>query len=101
MLGAMETVLGLLAFPLLLGIPLAYAWLQVRALRRWVGAWRFAAAVPVVGWVVWGGDFARDVAVDPTSHNLFPFEILVGVGLATAYLCALALGRWLAAAMHP
>jgi hypothetical protein len=29
---------------------------------------------------------ARDVARDPTSHNLFPLEILLGAGAALVYL---------------
>ncbi|MGE3294504.1 MAG: hypothetical protein AB7I59_21615 [Geminicoccaceae bacterium] len=92
MLGAMDT---LLALPLLLGIPVGYLWLQVCLLRRWVGAWRVAAALPAIGWLVWLAGFARDVSVDPTSHNLFPFEILIGVVLAGLYLSTLVLARWL------
>jgi hypothetical protein len=94
MLGAMETVLGLLAFPLLLAIPIAYLWLQVRLVHHWAGGWR-TAALPTIGWLVWLAGFVRDIAVDPTSHNLFPFEILIGVALAGLYLCGLALARWL------
>ena len=93
MLGAMETLLGLLALPLLLGIPVGYFWLQVCLLRRWAGEWRVAAALPAIGWLVWLAGFVRDVSVDPTSHNLFPFEILIGVALAGLYLGALALAR--------
>jgi hypothetical protein len=50
------------------------------AIRRWRGGWRVAAAVPVVmmGFVVLR--IIVDTAGDPTSHNLWPFEILqVGV----------------------
>jgi hypothetical protein len=50
------------------------------AVRRWRGGWRVAAAVPVVmmGFVVLR--IVVDTAGDPTSHNLWPFEILqVGV----------------------
>jgi hypothetical protein len=50
------------------------------AIRRWRGGWRVAAAVPAVmtGFVVLRIIF--DTAGDPTSHNLWPFEILqVGV----------------------
>ena len=40
--------------------------------------------------------FAWDVTLDPTSHNLFPFELLIGAGMALLYLCCLALLRRLA-----
>jgi hypothetical protein len=93
MLGHMDMVLGLLAMPVLLAVPAVYLWLQVRLLRRWAGAWRLAAALPAVGWSVWLAGFVRDVAADPTSHNLFPFEIMIGVALAGFYLGCLALAR--------
>jgi hypothetical protein len=89
----MDTLIGLLAFPLLFGLPLAYAWLQVRVLRRWTGPWRLAAALPLPGWTIWTANFARDVNLDPTSHNLFPFEVLMGAGVAAGYLGCLALAR--------
>ncbi len=48
----------------------------VWALRRWHGGWRVAAAVPAVmiGFVVLR--IVAGVTDDPTSHNLWPFEIL-------------------------
>jgi hypothetical protein len=52
----------------------------VWAMRRWSGGWRVAAGVPAV---MMGFVLLRIVvgaAADPTSHNLWPFEILqVGV----------------------
>jgi hypothetical protein len=94
----METVPGLLALPLLFGLPLAYGWQQLRVLRRWPGGWRLAAAMPLPGWGVWAGSFAHDVSRDPTSHNLFPFEILMCAAVAALYLGGLALLRRLARA---
>ena len=46
------------------------------AIRRWHGGWRVAAAVPAVmtGFVV--ARIVLGTASDPTSHNLWPFEIL-------------------------
>jgi hypothetical protein len=52
----------------------------VWAMRRWRGGWRIAAAVPaaMAGFVVLRIVFGT--AADPSSHNLWPFEILqVGV----------------------
>jgi hypothetical protein len=55
--------------------------LPLRAMRRWEGGWRVAAAVPVlwIGFVVLR--IVVGTASDPTSHNLWPFELLyAGVG---------------------
>jgi hypothetical protein len=50
--------------------------LPLRAMRRWQGGWRVAAALPAV----WLGFVVLRIVVgtasDPTSHNLWPFEIL-------------------------
>src|SRR5688572_3910310 len=74
MLAAME----LLGFAVLLGLPLGYLALQTRLLRRWHSGWRLAAAAPLPFWLMWAARFAWDTTLDPTSHNLFPFEILIG-----------------------
>lgn len=69
-------VVGLLAF-------VAPAW----AVWRWQGGWRLAAAVPlaVMAFVVLR--IVLGALVDPTSHNLWPFEVLqAGVP------CVLAIG---------
>ena len=75
-----------------LGVPSATPGAD-RLLRRWAGAWRLAAGLPLLGWAIWGGNFARDVTRDPTSHNLFPFEVLIGAGMALLYLGGLAVLR--------
>ena len=62
-------------------------------LRRWASGWRMAAALPLLGRAVWVATFAWDVSLDPTSHNLFPFEILIGAGAALLYLGCLAVIR--------
>lgn len=80
----------MVAFLLLLGAPIGYLLVQARLLARWRGGFQAAAALPLLGWGVWGSLFVRDVARDPTSHNLFPFEILIGVAVALPYLGLLA-----------
>lgn len=92
----MDTLLGLLAFPLLLAVPVAYLAVQAKLLRRWVSGWRMAAALPLLGWAVWVATFAWDVSIDATSHNLLPFEILIGAGASLLYLGCLAVVRWAA-----
>lgn len=89
----MEIILGLLGLPLLLAIPAAWVWAQVAVLRRWRGAWRLAGALPLAPAAVWLVLFLRDVTADPTSHNLFPFEIGIGAVASIAYLGVLTLLR--------
>jgi hypothetical protein len=65
----------------------------VRALLRWRGGWRMAAAVPaaLMGLVV--VRLIVGVARDPTSHNLWPFEILMVGLLSTLIMLLLTLAR--------
>ncbi len=67
-------------------IPLRSAW-------KWRGGWKIAAAVPVcvMGFVVLR--IIVDTARDPTSHNLWPFEILTTGVIALACIGALKLAR--------
>ena len=77
----------------IVGLGIAGVALPVRAIRRWRGGWRVAAALPVamIGFVVLRIVF--DTAADPTSHNLWPFELLqVGV-LSLVVLGVLAAAR--------
>lgn len=65
--GFMLAVLGLLIAGV--GVPLWSVW-------KWRGGWRIAAAVPVVVILFVVLRIVIDTARDPTSHNLWPFEIL-------------------------
>jgi hypothetical protein len=62
-------------------------------IRRWQGGWRIAAAVPAVmmGFVVLR--IVVGVAVDPTSHNLWPFEILMAGALSAGAIGVLVVAR--------
>jgi len=82
--GFMLLILALLLAGI--GVPLWSVW-------KWRGGWRIAAAVPaaVVGFVVLR--ILIDTARDPTSHNLWPFEILMfGTG-ALVIIGALKMAR--------
>jgi hypothetical protein len=85
----------LLISVVLFGVPIAYLALQLRILTRWTGGFRTAALLPPALWAVWAAVFAFNVMRDPTSHNLFPFELLIGALLSLAYLGCLALVRTL------
>ena len=47
--------------------------------------------MPLPLWLVWGAILVVDLFRDPTSHNLFPFEILLGAIIALVYLALLRL----------
>jgi hypothetical protein len=63
------------------------------ALWKWHGAWRIAAAVPVAMMAFVVLRIVVDVARDPTSHNLWPFELLIWGAASVGIVGALALGR--------
>lgn len=67
-------------------------------LWRWRGLWRWVAAVPlaVVAFVVLR--IVVDTARDPTSHNLWPFEVLMWSALSCSAMVLLALARRLSGA---
>lgn len=49
---------------------------QIWAIRAWQGVWRWLAAAPLM---LVGADLVlilASTAVDPTSHNLWPLELL-------------------------
>jgi hypothetical protein len=86
----------LTVFVSILGIGLTVV--GVRALVRWRGGWRWVALAPLLlvpGVVL---NIVLKVRADPTSHNLWPFEVLGAIVLAGAVLglielCRIAGGR--------
>ena len=70
---------ALLLFALIIGA----IWLQVRAVMRWNGLWRWLAAVPLAFLVADIVSILIDTSIDPTARNLWPLELLmvVAVGL--------------------
>lgn len=61
---------------LILVVAIAGVAVPFRAFWKWRGGWRVAAAVPaaLIGFVILR--IIAGTAIDPTSHNLWPFEIL-------------------------
>jgi hypothetical protein len=74
--------IGLLAFA-------APAW----GLWRWRGGWRIAAAAPAALMAVVVLRLVVDITRDPTSHNLWPFEILQTGALSVVIMAILAVLR--------
>jgi hypothetical protein len=67
--------------------------LPVWAVWKWRGPWRAAAAVPLAGMAFVVVRILVDTARDPTSHNLWPFEILMAGAASLVVVGALALAR--------
>jgi hypothetical protein len=91
--GIGDTALGLVLMPLFLALVLACVGAPIWALRKWRGWWRLAAVLPfaIMAFVV--GRIVVDTARDPTSHNLWPFEILYSGTAGLALIVVLALAR--------
>ncbi len=79
----------LLIAALALGFVVAQGW----ALVRWQGIWRWLASVPLLLLSVVGLRIIVDTSADPTSHNLWPFEVLTVMVLAGIALGSLQLVR--------
>ncbi len=79
--------LGLLGFA-------APAW----GMWRWRGGWRLAAAVPTAMMAFVVLRIMLGVARDPTSHNLWPFEILQAGALSVVVVVVLSVARKLSGA---
>ncbi len=63
------------------------------AVRRWQGGWRIAAMLPLVAVAFVVLRLVIDTAIDPTSHNLWPFEILQVGFLSIVVILALLIVR--------
>lgn len=82
---------------LMVGLPLLYLTVQIGALIRWEGISSTLAKISAgvaVGWLIL---FVVQVSADPTSHNLWPFEVLMLSLGGLAWLGLIALGRWIGA----
>lgn len=70
----------------------------VWAVVRFAGPWRLAAAVPLAGMAFVILRIVVDTRRDPTSHNLWPFEILMAGAASVGAIFTLAIVRRAAAA---
>lgn len=59
------------------------------ALRNWTSGWRWIAGAPLLYVIVTTLKIVVDVRADPTSHNLWPFEMLGTLAIAAVVLGAL------------
>jgi hypothetical protein len=72
-----------------------YGLMKLRATRDWEGVWKWLGVLPKVAIAADVAFIAVGVTIDPTSHNLWPLELLMVATLAIAFLGAVALlHRW-------
>lgn len=80
---------------------LAFAW-PVWGVWRWRGGWRIASAVPLAIMAIVVLRILLGTAIDRTSHNLWPFEIIMIGGLSVVIMLVLLVARFLTrASRHP
>ncbi len=70
----------------------------ILAYRRWQGGWRIAAAVPGIMMAFVVLRIAVGVALDRTSHNLWPFETLMAGAVSVGAIALLVMLRKLTGA---
>lgn len=78
---------------LMLGLAAAGIGWPLWALWRWRGGWRWLAAAPAAAVAFVLLRIVLDTARDPTSHNLWPFEVVMVAGASLVAMLALALVR--------
>lgn len=74
-------------------VAIAFVIAQLWGLARWRGGWRIAALLPLAGFGFVVARLVVDTRRDPTSHNLWPFEVLIAAAVALAALGLLGLGH--------
>ncbi len=67
-------------------VAVVYVAEQVRSFATCRGAWCIAAALPLIGVGFVVGRIVIDTRRDPSSHNLWPFEVLGTVVVALVAL---------------
>lgn len=64
-----------------IGVVAVVIGLEFNAIKRWDGIWRWLAAAPLALMAADAVWIWLDLAKDPTSHNLWPLELML-VGAA-------------------
>jgi len=70
--------MGLFLFmSVVFAVVLAFAAIVLRTFFRWKGVWRWVAILPLVVLAL----AVLDIVLNPSSHNLWPFELIIWVVL--------------------
>lgn len=85
-------IFGLMAA--VFGLTIGGIVLPIVAFRKWQGGWKVAAAVPmcIMGFAIL--QIIVGVILDPTSHNLWPFELIFIGAISLAMIVILKIARF-------
>jgi len=100
-LTAWESILFALFVPMVLAVGLVGLVWPFRALLRWRGGWRLGAALPAALMAFVVLRLIIGVVLDPRSHNLWPFEILLAGVASGVIMSGLAVARKLSGPRPP
>lgn len=78
---------------IILAIFVSFVILEIKVIRQWKGGWRSFGVLPIVVLVLWMIFIFVGVLRDSTSHNLWPFEIVMCVVGGFVYLVLLLILR--------
>jgi len=70
--------------------------LEVFLVRRWRGWWRALASLPLAALIAWAAVIVVATIQDPTSHNLWPLELMIWCVGALIALGLIALAKRIA-----
>ena len=65
--------------------------LPLVAAKNWKGGWKFGAVFPLIGLLGACGLILLEVYLEPSSHNMWPFEVVMW-GVATLVLLGIIAG---------
>lgn len=82
---------------LFVALVIAAYWLPIRWIRHWEGGWRLAAAACLVPITLSIVNITLGLISDPTSHNLFPFEIAIAGAIAFGMMIVVRIAHAIAA----
>lgn len=92
----MDTIALIVLAPLPLMLLATRSIVASRGAQHWPRTARLLWALPALGYLGWAVLFFRDVLRDPTSHNLWPFEIAALLFWWVIYAVALRFLFWIA-----
>lgn len=78
---------------LVIAVVIAFLVAEVAALGKWNGVWKLLAMIPAAVVLFVCLRIVLDTSRDPTSHNLWPLELVIWAGIGLASLGLLALVR--------
>lgn len=99
--GPFENLLWFVGSILFLALAVGAIWLPIRWIRRWQGGWRIAAVACLVPVPLSVANITFGLMTDPTSHNLFPFEIAMAGAVAYGLMIVVCIAHVVTSGRNP